>query len=98
LPVADTRFDWDPDKDAENQRKHGVPFIRAQYAFADPHRLIARDTTHSQDEERYFCFGEVDEGILTVRFTYRAAIIRIIGAGYWRKGKAIYERKNQVHR
>jgi uncharacterized DUF497 family protein len=65
--MADTRFDWDPDKDAENQRKHGVSFIRAQYAFADPHRVIARDTPHSQAEDRYFCFGEVDEGILTVR-------------------------------
>ena len=28
----------------------------------------------------------------------RAAVIRIIGAGYWRKGKAIYERENQIHR
>jgi len=36
-------------------------------------------------------------GILTVRFTYRAGIIRIFGAGYWRKGKVIYERENQVH-
>ena len=37
-------------------------------------------------------------GILTVRFTYRAGVIRIIVAGYWRKGKQIYERENQVHR
>jgi len=44
-----------------------------------------------------FAFGRVGEGILTVRFTYRSRIIRIIGAGYWRKGKAIYERENQVH-
>jgi hypothetical protein len=28
------------------------------------------------------------------RFTCRASAIRIIGAGYWRKGKAIYEREN----
>jgi hypothetical protein len=27
-----------------------------------------------------------------------ASVIRIIGAGYWRKGKAIYERENQIHR
>ena len=33
-------------------------------------------------------------GILTVRFTYRGETIRIIGAGYWRKGKKIYEEKN----
>ncbi|MBP6109902.1 MAG: BrnT family toxin [Rhodocyclaceae bacterium] len=92
--MAKTRFDWDPDKDAENQRKHGVSFSLAQYAFADRQRVIAKDEAHSQTEERFYCFGEVDGGILTVRFTYRASVIRIIGAGYWRKGKAIYEREN----
>ena len=92
--MAKTRFDWDPDKDAENQRKHGVSFSLAQYAFADRQRVIAKDEAHSQTEERFYCFGEVDGGILTVRCTYRASVIRIIGAGYWRKGKAIYEREN----
>jgi uncharacterized DUF497 family protein len=94
--MARARFDWDPDKDAENRRKHGVAFSRAQYAFADPRRVIAKDLGHSQTEERFYCFGEVDGGILTVRFTYRASVIRIIGAGYWRKGKVIYERENQI--
>ena len=88
------RFDWDPEKDAENQRKHGVSFGRAQYAFADPKRVIAKDVSHSQAEDRYYCFGEVDGGVVTVRFTYRSSVIRIIGAGYWRKGKATYEREN----
>jgi uncharacterized protein len=31
---------------------------------------------------------------MTVRFTYRDDVIRIIGAGYWRKGKSIYEKEN----
>lgn len=57
--MAGARFDWDPSKDAENQRKHGVSFIRAQYAFADPERVIARDVSHSQTEDRFYCFGEV---------------------------------------
>lgn len=92
--MARAHFDRDPDKDADNQRRHGVAFDRAQHAFADPRRVIARDVAHSQSAERYFCFGEVDGGILTVRFTWRASVIRIIGAGYWRKGKAIYEREN----
>ena len=96
--MANTCFDWDTDKDAENQQKHGVSFSRAQYAFADPQRVIAKDITHSQTEERFYCFGEIDGGVLTVRFTYRASVIRIIGAGYWRKGKAIYERENKIHR
>lgn len=95
--MATADFDWDSGKDLQNQAKHGVSFFRAQFAFADPRRVIARDETHSQDEDRYFCFGEVDGGVLTVRFTYRACVIRIIGAGYWRKGKAIYERENKVH-
>ena len=96
--MDETRFEWDPDKDSANWEKHGVSFHRAQYAFADPRRVIAKDLTHSQSEERFYCFGEVDGGILTVRFVYRPSVIRIIGAGYWRKGKTIYERKNQIHR
>lgn len=96
--MIETRFEWDPDKDSVNQKKHGVPFHRAQYAFADPRRVVAKDLSHSQSEDRFYCFGEVDGGILTVRFVYRASVIRIIGAGYWRKGKAIDEHENQIHR
>ncbi len=93
--MKQSRFEWDANKDNENQDKHGVSFFLAQYAFADTRRVIAEDTAHSETEKRYFCFGEVDDGILTVRFTYRGGVIRIFGAGYWRKGKAIYERENE---
>lgn len=92
-----TRFEWDEDKDRLNQEKHGVSFSLAQYAFADPHRVIAQDINHSGQEKRLYCIGKVDEEILTVRFTYRDQIIRIFGAGYWRKGKKIYEEQNQIH-
>ncbi|MBU6469246.1 MAG: BrnT family toxin [Gammaproteobacteria bacterium] len=91
------RFEWDAGKDAKNQRKHEVSFSMAQLAFADPDRVIAEDLAHSETEKRYFCFGKVGQGILTVRFTYRGGVIRIFGAGYWRKGKAIYEHENQIH-
>jgi uncharacterized protein len=89
-------FEWDFDKDAENQRKHGVSFDLAVQAFSDPRRVISRDVAHSQTEERFYCFGCVGEGVLTVRFTYRTDVIRIIGAGYWRKGERIYEQANQI--
>ena len=92
------RFEWDPEKDHENLEKHGIPFAIAQFAFADPGRVIAEDASHSSREKRYFCFGRVEGGIVTVRFTYRDGLIRIFGAGYWRKGKRIYERENQVHK
>ena len=88
------KFEWDPRKDRENQKRHGVPFELAQYAFADPGRIIAEDLSHSQDEKRYFCFGLVGDGILTVRFTVRGSSIRIFGAGYWRKGKKVYEKES----
>jgi len=91
-------FEWDEAKNTLNQRKHGVSFYEAQHAFLDPERVIAADHAHSQKEQRYYCFGSDSEGagILTVRFTYRAGCIRIIGAGYWRKGRKVYEQANSV--
>ncbi len=91
-------FEWDSEKDRINQSKHGVSFSAAQFAFADPVRVIARDLSHSKHEKRYFCFGKVEEGIMTVRFTFRNDVIRIIGAGFWRKGKIIYERENKLYK
>ena len=87
-------FEWDPAKDRANRIKHRVAFADAQYAFLDPRRLIAEDLGHSGQESRYFCFGRVGDGVMTLRFTWRRGRIRIIGAGYWRKGKTIYEREN----
>ena len=95
--MAKARFEWDPTKDQENQEKHGVPFAVAQFAFADSRRVIAEDLSHSSAENRYYCFGQIEDGVLTVRFTYRDDVIRIYGAGYLRKGKRIYERENPVH-
>jgi hypothetical protein len=91
-------FEWDFKKDKQNQGKHGVSFALAQLAFLDPDRVILEDLEHSENEKRFYCLGRVSEGIMTVRFTYRKNKIRIIGAGYWRKGKKIYERENKIHR
>ena len=89
-------FEWDPGKDLLNQVKHGISFGLAQFTFADPNRVIAEDRSHGHGEKRYFCFGSVGGGLLTVRFTYRLGVIRIYGAGYWRKGKVLYDRENQI--
>jgi uncharacterized DUF497 family protein len=90
-------FEWDEVKNRENQRKHGIPFALAQHAFGDPDRIIAEDVEHSQRERRYYCIGKVGNAIMTVRSTYRRNRIRIIGAGYWRKGKELYEAKHQLY-
>jgi len=52
------------------------------------------DFGHGDREQRYFCFGRVADGVMTVRFTWRAPRIRIIGAGYWRKGRKVYEQES----
>jgi uncharacterized protein len=87
-------FEWDAAKDRVNRAKHGIDFERAQHAFLDPLRVIAEDIEHGGSEQRYFCFGRVEGAVMTVRFTWRDRKIRIFGAGYWRKGKAIYEKAN----
>lgn len=91
-----TSFEWDESKNATNLKKHGVSFETAQYAFIDTKRIIAKDLTHTKVEKRNYCFGKVKGGVLTVRFTYRNNRIRIIGAGFWRKGKNIYEKQNKI--
>jgi uncharacterized DUF497 family protein len=62
----------------------------------DTRRVIAEDLAHSASELRYFCYGMVRGGVMSVRFTYRGDVIRIYGAGYWRKGREIYERENKI--
>jgi len=87
-------FVWDADKEQENIHKHGVDFAAAAKAFKDPKRKIYVDSKHSEKEERMFCLGKVLGRVLTVRFTYRGDKIRIIGAGYWRKGAVYYEKND----
>lgn len=84
-------FEWDDRKNQENQAKHGVSFEEAQVVFTDPHLLILRDERHTTpEEERFYAVGRVEGGILTVRFTLRQDVIRIFGAGFWRKYRRRY--------
>lgn len=88
-------FVWSVEKAAANVRKHGVDFETAARAFKDPDRKIYADEQHGQTEERLFCLGKVNNRVLTVRFTYRENLIRIYGAGYWRKGRRHYEQADE---
>ena len=90
-------FEWDESKNTENVRKHDLSFEEAQLAFYDLKLVLIEDTKHSNIEKRYFCIGNTGKGIATVRFTIRCQSIRIIGAGYWRKEKQLYEKRNNIH-
>jgi len=90
------RFEWDTEKEKANVTKHGVDFTEATAAFYDPKRLLSADEGHSGEEPRLFCIGRTARGILMVRFTYRGDTIRIIGAGYRRKGRRLYEKEKRI--
>ena len=87
----ESSFEWDEEKNVSNQNKHGVSFEDAQHAFKDKSRILIEDKEHSKAEKRYFCIGRIERGVITVRFMYRNQKIRIIGAGYWRKERRLYE-------
>ena len=89
------KFVWDEDKERVIFSKHKVNFSTAQGAFFDPKRIIAIDEFHGENEERYFCIGKTPSGICTVRFVYCDDTIRIFGAGFWRKGRKLYEKENR---
>ena len=76
--------------------KHGVSFEAACKTFEDEHRVIVRDVKHSHEEPRFHCIGRTADGILTVTFTFREDLIRIIAAGYWRKGRETYAKRNAI--
>lgn len=87
-------FEWHDGKNIANFAKHGITFHEAKHIFSDINRIVILDKKHSSDEKRYFCIGKTREGkIATVRFTIRQNHIRLIGAGYWREGRKLYEQQ-----
>jgi uncharacterized DUF497 family protein len=74
-------FEWDEDKNASNEQKHGVTFEEATTVFADPLAAIFDDEVHSIDERREIIVGHsVKDRLLLVCFTERGSAIRIISA------------------
>ncbi len=74
-------FEWDDDKSATNERKHGVAFTEAMTVFTDPLALTGYDPDHSDAEDRYLTMGQSADGrLLVVSHTDRGGNIRIISA------------------
>ena len=69
-------FEYDPDKNVENKRKHGIDFEEAQQLWADA-RLVevpARTT----DEPRWLLIGKIDEKHWSAIITRRGDNVRLI--------------------
>ena len=93
MDIVSGDFIWNSHKERANVLKHKVDFVTAASVFDDPDIRVSFDEEHSILEQRYFAIGQVDNRIMTVRFVRREGKIRILGAGYWRKGKELYEKK-----
>lgn len=74
-------FEWDDEKAAANERKHGVSFAEAMTVFGDPSAATGYDPDHSDDEDRYITMGMSGEGrLLVISHTDRGEKVRIISA------------------
>jgi uncharacterized DUF497 family protein len=69
-------FEYDPEKSAENKRKHGVDFEEAQELWSDPELLEipARVT----EEPRWVVIGKTTEKHWSAVITRRGDNLRII--------------------
>lgn len=75
------RFEWDPEKEKINLKKHGVDFEEASTIFDDPQFISFLDEEHSADEERYITIGlSIKRRLLMAAHTEREERIRIISA------------------
>jgi uncharacterized DUF497 family protein len=72
-------FEWDPEKERKNIRKHEVNFDEASSVFDDPMFITVLDQEHSSQEERYITIGLSNKNrLLLVAHAERNDHIRII--------------------
>lgn len=79
------QFEWDVEKNRQNQQKHGVDFEQAKEVFEDPLHLSILDKRFSYFEERWVTIGAIHGSkILVVANLFFSdtgeEIIRIISA------------------
>jgi uncharacterized protein len=81
--MSELNFEWDGNKAAINEKKHGVSFAEARTVFFDERARLIDDPDHSTSEERFLILGLSNQlRLLIVAHCYRSqdGIIRIISA------------------
>ena len=54
------RFEWAPEKDRANIKKHGLSFGEATTLFTGGEEYLEiYDAKHSEDEDRFFAIGPI---------------------------------------
>ena len=86
-------FEWDENKGAVNEKKHGVSFREAATVFGDPLAITFDGPDHSVNKRRLFTFGMSRLNLyIIVSHTERGSKMRIISArGMKKHERKIYE-------
>ena len=75
--LAPAGFEWDEDKSEANLIKHGIDFADASEVF---YRPVVVWRSNRNNEERWIAIGRSHDQIVSVIFTHRGDLIRIISA------------------
>lgn len=71
------KLEWDDNKNAANQKRHGVGFEAAR-TFDWSTRTEIEDRRFDYGEDRLIAIGFIADRLFTMAFTYRGEKIRII--------------------
>ncbi len=88
-------IEFDADKDAENQRRRGLPFAAAEFLFDGPF-VEEEDARYNYREQRFIATGPIalfGGRIFVVVYTWRANVRRIVS---FRKANERETRKYQA--
>ena len=86
-------FEYDPEKSAENKRKHGVDFEEAQALWSDP--ALLEIPVRVDDEPRWVVIGKMLDKHWSAVITRRDVNVRIISVRRSRDEEVeIYESKD----
>jgi uncharacterized protein len=73
------RFEWDAAKSKSNLRKHRIAFEDAVGVFDRPY-LERLDDRRDYGEDRYVVYGQARNQVITLVYTLRGAVRRLISA------------------
>jgi uncharacterized DUF497 family protein len=93
--IVSPEFEWDENKRLSNVEKHGIDFVDCLDVFLDRDAFIYL-SMRSKAEKRYVIIGHVGKRSISVVFTRRGPLIRLISARSSRRNeRRQYETRRQ---
>jgi len=87
------QFEWDNNKNKLNMANHEIDFNDVMDVFLDDHRIVRQDKRKDYGESRYKAIGKLGPYVLSVIYTVRNDVTRIISARRASKN----ETKDYIH-